>query len=73
MGWNVAQREEEGSCSSQFPKEEERKGLMYVDCWDVFDAVDDLPAVVPEESRNASAAETDRVFLKESGFPSDND
>ena len=27
MGWNVAQREEEGSCSSQFTKEEEQKGL----------------------------------------------
>ena len=26
-----------------------------------------------EEPRNASAAERDRVFLEESGFPSDND
>ena len=41
--------------------------------WDVLDAVDDLPASVPEGPRNASAAERDRVFLKESGFPSDND
>ena len=44
-----------------------------MDCWDVLDAVGDLPVPVPEKPRNASVAERDRVFLEESGFPSDND
>ena len=50
-------------------KKKMKKG--YVDCWDVLDAVDGES--VPEKPRNASAAERDRVFLEESGFPSDND
>ena len=52
-------------------KKRMKKG--YVDCWDVLDAVDSESIPMSEEPRNASAAERDRVFLEESGFPSDND
>ena len=52
-------------------KKKMKKG--YVDCWDVLDDVDSESVPVSEEPRNASAAERDRVFLEESGFPSDND
>ena len=52
-------------------KKRMKKG--YVDCWDVLDAVDSESIPMLEEPRNASAAERDRVFLEESGFPSDND
>ena len=52
-------------------KKRMKKG--YVDCWDVLDAVDSESIPTLEEPRNASAAERDRVFLEESGFPSDND
>ena len=38
-----------------------------------MDAVDSESVSALEEPRNASAAERDRVFLEESGFPSDND
>ena len=52
-------------------KKKMKKG--YVDCWDTLDAVGGLSVPVPAGPRNASAAERDRVFLEESGFPSDND
>jgi hypothetical protein len=57
------------------PVNSQKKRLKkgYVDCWDVLDAVDSESVSALEEPRNASAAERDRVFLEESGFPSDND
>ena len=51
-------------------KKRMKKG--YVDCWDVLDTVNSESIPMPEEPRNASAAVRDRVFLEESGFPSDN-
>jgi hypothetical protein len=40
----------------------------YVDCWDFLDTVGSS-VLVQDEARSASAAERDRVFLEESGFP----
>jgi hypothetical protein len=51
-------------------KKKMKKG--YVNCWDFLDIVDSS-VVVQDEARNASAAERNRAFLEESGFPSDND
>ena len=44
----------------------------YVDCWDFLDDADNS-VLVGDGERSASAAERDRAFLEESGFPSDND
>ena len=57
--------------NSQKKRKIMKKG--YMDCWDVLDAVNSEPIAVPEELRNATAAERDRVFLEESDFPSDKD
>ena len=54
-------------------KKKMKKGYVDVDCWDTLDAVGGLSVPVPAGPRNASAAERDRVFLEESGFPSVND
>ena len=44
--------------------------LLLLDCWDFLDTVDGLSVPVQGEVRDASAAERDRAFLEESGFPS---
>ena len=59
--------------SASLTQEARREELTFMDSWDVWDAVNNEPIAVPEELRNATAAERDRAFLEESGFPIDND